>query len=374
MSVEPDLRIALAFVLLLRWASPWFAAKSPIVGEIEAWQAEAARRSRWPRYLTWALWILPLLPFLIAGESPFRWLSQILSQLPPSGRPGIALELPILAWLNLIIAVGCLLATIWLSKRAPATPYQAPPSPASEPTPTADSQTRLSTEFWPAPYRVVRYPQWSIDALLVLVAHLLAISIDSTQVVLLATYSLGCCALVWFVLPQEEIFWQRYCGSRYGEFIGRTGRLLPQLPQIPVQGRVGYVVPQRFGMSAIIALVTMFAVMFGILNAFQAQITEIKFMPITHAFFGTLLLVVWVGQMRFPDSARMVSALAGAVLLPAFAVYAIQPATSQHVGFFVFTLGPIGGLIGYCMGATAAGFFLFAAWIGPHLPGGRSRS
>ena len=309
----------------------------------------------------WGLWIGPLLPFLFSGESPLSWFAWFFPRLATiRSSPGLADAWPILPWLLLLAAVTCLLLSIWLRTR---------PQPVAGDAATPESATVEAAI--PSRFRVVRFPHWLVDMALVLSVCLAAVSIDSNQFLALPAFVLGCLGLWLFVLPAEDELWRRYLGDGYAEFAGRTGRILPRLPQVEVGGTIEYVVPQRFGMSAIIALVTMFAMIFGTLNLVQSQITEIRVTPLVHLFFGGLLMLVWIGQMRFAKQARMVSALAGAILLPSFVLFGVQGLQRGQYLSVIITLGILGAVMGYCMGAMAAGFFLFAAWIGPHLPGAR---
>ena len=115
-----------------------------------------------------------------------------------------------------------------------------------------------------------------------------------------------------------------------------------------------YVVPQRFGMSAILGIMTALAVMFGILQALNAH-------PFTYLFLGVLSLVICVVQMFFGGVPRTASVAAGAVV---FALFVLSiPLVSPRVPYAaVFTLLalslPFGGFLGYLTGTCAAGIFL----------------
>ena len=172
-------------------------------------------------------------------------------------------------------------------------------------------------------------------------------------------------------MPRAEEAWRRLLGDGYGEYAGRTGAVLPRMPHRQTGMTVHYCVPKRFGISAIIALVTMFAVIFGGINLLQSKISEFTFSPTMHLFFGVELMAIWIGQMRFEESPRRVSTIVGAILMPLFVFFSIDMPPSSMRTLAMAALFFFGGLIGYCLGALAAGLFLVLDWVGPHLPGYR---
>ena len=115
-----------------------------------------------------------------------------------------------------------------------------------------------------------------------------------------------------------------------------------------------YVVPQRFGMSAILGIMTALAVMFGILQSLNAH-------AFIYLFLGVLSLVICVVQMFFGGVPRVASAAAGAVV---FAIFALSLPLVSHrvplgVVFVLFVMSlPLGGFLGYLTGTCAAGIFL----------------
>lgn len=72
-----------------------------------------------------------------------------------------------------------------------------------------------------------------------------------------------------------------------------------------------YSVPQRFGLSELLALTTLFAVCFGILKFYEAPV-EI------YLFLGVVATIVSFAQMVSRDAPRQVSIIAGALTLPFF--------------------------------------------------------
>jgi hypothetical protein len=120
-----------------------------------------------------------------------------------------------------------------------------------------------------------------------------------------------------------------------------------------------YSVPQRFGISAILALTTLFAFVFAGLRAFNAP-------TVLYLFFGTLAVTICLAQMVFGQVPRLSSIASGALLLP-FWVFVIaiweesagggRNAIGWAVGLAPFTL-IAGAILGYLAGTVMAGFFL----------------
>jgi hypothetical protein len=130
-----------------------------------------------------------------------------------------------------------------------------------------------------------------------------------------------------------------------------------------------YKVPQRFGMSAILGIMTALALLFGGFRILNAE-------PVVYLFFGLLTLVICVVQMFNANSPRAASAIAGAVLAPFFA----PPLFNFDFPFtllerLIFTVAliffgvPIGAFVGYLTGACAAGIFLVMDYWEPYLQG-----
>lgn len=125
-----------------------------------------------------------------------------------------------------------------------------------------------------------------------------------------------------------------------------------------------YAVPQRFGISAILALTTLFACVFAILKGFEAH-------PVFYLYFGTLGVSICLAQMFFDRVPRVCSIVAGALLLP-FWVFVTAIFYDPPTMVMYYTMDYIlrnsaitapltlvcGGFIGYLAGAVMAGFFL----------------
>ncbi len=116
-----------------------------------------------------------------------------------------------------------------------------------------------------------------------------------------------------------------------------------------------YHVPPRFGMSAIIGITTLLALLFAMFRAVDAH-------PIFYFFCTILLLVVVVVQMRWGHVARPASIVAWAVWFPLF-LLTLAGFVDEGRAFFgicclVPFLIPLGGILGYLAGTCAGGFFL----------------
>lgn len=353
MSIDPDLRIALGLMLLLRICIGIFYARtSPEIGILAELRLTNADRA-WPVRCLWALFTMPLIAFLLDAQGLARALYEINS---------VAAEYSIM-WLPdllrcclLVPAVAGLLLLIWT--------YHSAISPAE-----MNANDLGRNRFIVGPFRAIRFPQWTADflffgSLLVATDNWIAVgSYLAAGLVFRSQY-----------LPQSESAWQRLLGTEYGDYVRCSGALLPRLPADVAGLPAQYSVPKRFGLSAIIGLVTMFAVMFGAINLLQSQIMEFDISPTVHLFFGLQLMTIWIGQMRFGQAPRRISALVGAVLLPTFVYFGTEASVVSNWTPILVVLFFLGALIGYCLGAVAAGLFLMIDWIGSYLPATRNSS
>jgi protein-S-isoprenylcysteine O-methyltransferase Ste14 len=212
------------------------------------------------------------------------------------------------------------------------------------------------------PYRSIRYPFEAAD---IFFYGCLAISTGNVWVI-----------LIWAgavlverarVIRQLEAARRLAGGKSYEVYADSTGILFP--PIVGEEERQ-YTVPKRFGMAAIVALFTALGVLFAILRYWQAS-------PAVYLFVSSEVVAICLAQIIFGSAPRGVSILTGALLLPfwVFAAMKIEgqgrpewmsPTALYAIFGFLFAFG---GLLGYCIGALAAGFFLVmdmieAAWIG----------
>jgi len=132
-----------------------------------------------------------------------------------------------------------------------------------------------------------------------------------------------------------------------------------------------YKVPQRFGMSAILGIMTALALLFGGLRLLDAE-------PIVYLFFGMQALAICVVQMFHGQSPRFASTVAGAIILPVFVMFAVGfsrfgPPVLAVVCMMVMCV-PVGAFTGYLTGTCAAGIFLVMDALEPYLQGQRPAS
>lgn len=118
-----------------------------------------------------------------------------------------------------------------------------------------------------------------------------------------------------------------------------------------------YRVPQRFSIAEILAMTTVFGLLFGGLRWFGAS-------PILYMFLGTQALIICLVQMSFGTVPRGASTVVGCLFLPGWVwvLYALEspglPASFQGSWSDIPYVVLFGGLLGYCTGAMAAGVFL----------------
>ncbi len=127
-----------------------------------------------------------------------------------------------------------------------------------------------------------------------------------------------------------------------------------------------YSVPKRFGLSAILAMMTAIAFLFGALRRLDAP-------PMVYLFLGTLVMVICLVQMFFGEVPRQASVIASAALLPLFSfgmAFTTNGADPAEAVCSIIGGIPIGAFVGYLVGACAAGVFLLMDKLEPYLPGG----
>lgn len=114
-----------------------------------------------------------------------------------------------------------------------------------------------------------------------------------------------------------------------------------------------YSVPRRFGIAAMLAFTTLFAVLLGILRFHSAPIA-------VYLFFGVLGSTVCFAQMWSEGVPRLVSIMAGAICAPLFLLIDSLTGGSHFMPAIVATpcLAVAGGFVGYLMGTISAGVFL----------------
>jgi hypothetical protein len=125
-------------------------------------------------------------------------------------------------------------------------------------------------------------------------------------------------------------------------------------PHLDAPAAAQYVVPRRFGMSAILGIITALAVLFGWFHWSEAH-------PVQYLFFGVEALLICLAQMFYGQTPRAASAAAGAIILPIFLIAAALFSDSRMgagIFCFLFMSVPAGAFLGYITGTMAAGVFL----------------
>ena len=132
-----------------------------------------------------------------------------------------------------------------------------------------------------------------------------------------------------------------------------------------------YVVPQRFGVSAILGIMTVVAILFGGLHWVEAW-------PVFYLFFGVLVIAICLVQMFNGRWPRLASTIAGTIFLPGFVFVSVlfNPRIDSgdwlEVTILLGLCVPAGALSGYLTGTCAAGIFLVMDALEPYLQGRRT--
>jgi hypothetical protein len=116
-----------------------------------------------------------------------------------------------------------------------------------------------------------------------------------------------------------------------------------------------YVVPQRFGLSAILGMTTALAILFGCMRWLDTE-------PAWYLFYGLQSIVICIVQMFQGKSPRRASAIAGAIMGPLFllgtAWFSPWEGGAGQVLCLMVMMVPCGAFLGYLNGTCAAGIFL----------------
>jgi protein-S-isoprenylcysteine O-methyltransferase Ste14 len=150
-------------------------------------------------------------------------------------------------------------------------------------------------------------------------------------------------------------------GDRYRAYCDRAGCFLPAMATVDESQ---YNVPNRFGLTAILGLLTVLAFIFGVLRHYESP-------PAVYFFVVSEIVAICLVQILFGSSPRGASAVTGAILLPFWVFMTLNAGylgMLYHVALFAF-LVPFGALVGYCIGTFAAGFFLLMDMFEPWLTG-----
>ncbi len=204
------------------------------------------------------------------------------------------------------------------------------------------------------PYKWSRYP---FDAALAIFLFSLTLFCGNWMILAIALFFMMLHRVA--VTGNVERVRRKLLGEPYAEYASRTGWFFPGSG---TTNNVQYQVPSRFGLTAIMGLLTVLAIIFGILRSVESP-------PVVYLFVGSEIMAICLAQIVVGSAPRGGSALTGAILLP-FWVYITldrpgMPAEYEIVLFV--SLVSFGALMGYCIGALAAGFFLMMDLIEPWL-------
>ncbi len=213
------------------------------------------------------------------------------------------------------------------------------------------------------PYDALRHPQLLAGSM-----FFLSLAVLSDNGFVIVATILGVLMLRLVVAPAVEADLDQQFGEKYETYRQRTGSFFFRLRRVP---RAQYTVPRRFGLFPVLALTTVFAMLFGALNYMHAS-------PPLYLFVSTEIAAICLVQIFFGSSARSASAVIGAVLLPCWVAIAlgaernrVDPAVLILIGLVLMLPGAV---LGYFIGTLAAGFFLAMDLIEPYLPGYKATS
>jgi len=132
----------------------------------------------------------------------------------------------------------------------------------------------------------------------------------------------------------------------------RCGSRVPLAP--PASART-YQVPHRFGLGSVLVVTAFFCVLFGLMRYWMP--------PVALAYVGLQILAAGVMQVVMRKQPRGGSALAGAILLPAFVIgsmvyYRGYPNDPAELMMSIACTASSGGLLGYAAGVLIAGVFM----------------
>jgi hypothetical protein len=121
------------------------------------------------------------------------------------------------------------------------------------------------------------------------------------------------------------------------------------------EAKADYVVPQRFGLAAILGMTTALAILFGCMRWLDAE-------PGWYLFYGFQSVAICIVQMFHGKSPRRASAIAGAIMGPLFVLGSAWISQWENEGglvlCFMVMMVPCGAFLGYLNGTCAAGIFL----------------
>jgi len=247
---------------------------------------------------------------------------------------------PLARWLPFGSAVAAMLLLIWACRSTEGDAAEATGGPVTE-----------------GPYRWIRHPQFAAMSLFFVS---LASMTDRWPVIVSSL--MGASLLRLTAAPRIDTQMVAAFGGDFTERLTTTGSFFFKMA---TPREASYVVPRRFGLSALLALMTALALLFGWFHSVRAH-------PVIYLFAASQITAICLVQIFFGKSPRGASAATGAILWPLFAFLMMSSRSIPFGVQAILVVGFVGfgALIGYCIGALAAGFFLVMDMVEQYLPGG----
>jgi hypothetical protein len=164
--------------------------------------------------------------------------------------------------------------------------------------------------------------------------------------------------------PVVAITGQRRMNFSSGKIMNPSGK--PAIVQNTTADGT-YHVPKRFGMSGMLAITTLMAIIFGVIYNMGNLINDPLYAergthPLIFLFMGILILIMCLVQMACGDVPRVASITTGVILLPLFVAFAMLYLSGWKAFGMSIACSPFlmvaGALVGYLGGAITAGCFL----------------
>ncbi len=333
---------AIYFFPAMYWRKPRHS--PPVVGV-------PSSRQIWIRRIATILCVVPIAYYVLDG--PWSWHTTL----------GIPI---LLRWSTAIPATLSILLMIWASRQIVIEPelwtLEESPLPES-PLPGSPQEKPLApwTFIHMGPYAAIRHP-----LLLASSVFFLSLAFLSDNGFIVVAVILAALLVRLGLVPAVEADMERQFGSAYAAYRAQTGVYLPHLGQLP---QAEYTVPRRFGLFPVLALTTIFAILFGGLNYMHAP-------PLVYMFVSTEISAICIVQILFGSTARSASAIIGAILLPFWVAISFVGELGKANLLLLIVGGvalmPPGAVLGYFIGTLAAGFFLAMDLLEPYLPGAKA--
>jgi protein-S-isoprenylcysteine O-methyltransferase Ste14 len=319
-----EFRVAVGYLLVVKIAvGYWLAGGSDSRNDMRGERLLTGRTVSAPSILVQLLYLVPAVVYVLVPELVL---------------PGQLILPATVSWVAIGVAAGNIVVFGWAWRSITAA-YDG----------DAINLERLAAGH--GPFRVIRYPYEVATATFHIV---LSVATTNWWIVVGAVFAPV--VVRWGVIPALERKRGQHWGEAYAGYSRTTGIFLPRVGDGSEQQ---YTVPRRFGMAAIVALFTTLGILFGVLRYWEAS-------PFIYLFVTSEIAAICLAQIAFGSAPRVVSIVLGAVLLPFWVYLDLKirgqtrpPYIDEFLVYALFTfLFAFGGLLGYCIGALAAGFFL----------------